>query len=172
MLETIFERRSIRKYTAEPVSSDEIQTLLRAAQAAPSANDTRPWSFVAVCDPARRRALAQTHEWSAMAAEAPLVMVVLGDPAISSHWVEDCSAATENLLLAATGLGLGGVWVAVYLEPACETRVRAALQVPQHLRVLCLVPIGHPGFSPRPRGRFETDKVHYESYAAHERTEI
>jgi len=103
------------------VVDEQIQALLQAAMAAPSANDVRPWAFVVVRDPARRHALAETHQWSRMCADAPAVIVVLGDPQASDHWIEDCSAATENLLLAAAWLGLGAVWVAVYRGPSAKS---------------------------------------------------
>jgi len=164
MLETILKRRSIRLYTSEDVSSEQVAALFEAAQAAPSANDSRPWAFVVVRDAGRREALGQTHPWSGMCAAAPVVMVVLGDPLASRHWVEDCSAATENLLLAVTALDLGAVWIAVYPEPAREAHVRRVLGVPDNLRVLCLIPVGHPAESKAPRRRSQADKIHYETY--------
>jgi predicted RNA-binding protein len=109
----ILKRRSIRAFTDAPVGDDAVEALLQAAMAAPSANDMRPWDFVVVRDPERRRRLADTHEWSRMCADAPVVIVVVGDPAASDHWMQDCSAATENLLLTATSLDLGAVWVGV-----------------------------------------------------------
>src|SRR5512143_2675206 len=107
VLDWILRRRSIRTYTDLPVTDEQVELLLRAAMAAPSANDRRPWAFVIVRAMERRKALAKVHQWSYMCANAPLVIVVLGDPELSSHWVEDCSAATENLLLAVAGLDLG-----------------------------------------------------------------
>jgi nitroreductase/predicted RNA-binding protein len=160
----ILKRRSIRTYTGTPVTDAEVQALLQAAMAAPSANDVRPWAFVVVRDPARRRALAETHEWSAMCADAPAVIAVLGDPAASEHWIEDCSAATENLLLAAAGCSLGAVWVAVYPQAEREAHVRQTLGIPERLRVLCLLPVGHPAEQKPPRTRYEESKVHRETY--------
>lgn len=162
--EWILRRRSIRAYTDTPVTDEQIQALLQAAMAAPSANDVRPWAFVVVREPARRRALAETHRWSAMCGDAPAVIVVLGDPQASDHWIEDCSAATENLLLAAAWLGLGAVWVAVYPRSEREGHVRQALNVPERLRVLCLLPVGHPAEQKPPRTRYEAGKVHAESW--------
>ena len=159
----ILKRRSIRAYTAAPAADIQVQALLQAAMAAPSANDVRPWAFVVVRDPARRRALAETHPWSQMCAEAPAVIVVLGDPQASDHWIEDCSAATENLLLTAAWLDLGAVWVAVYPHTEREAHVRHALLIPDRLRVLCLLPVGHPAEQKPPRTRFEASKVHYET---------
>jgi nitroreductase len=132
--------------------------------AAPSASDIRPWAFVVVRDLERRRSLAETHQWSTMCARAPVVIVVVGDPAASDHWVEDCSAATENLLLAVAGLDLGAVWVAVYPRPQREAHARRVLNIPDRLRVLCLVPIGHPAELKPSRTRYEQSKVHYETF--------
>lgn len=162
--ELILKRRSIRAYTDDPVTEDQIRAMLQAAMAAPSANDIRPWVFIVVRDPARRRALAQTHRWAQMCEGAPVVIVVVGDPAASDHWVEDCSAATENLLLAAIGLDLGTVWVAVYPREQCEAYVREELGIPGQLRVLCLVPVGHPAETKPPRTRYDESRVHHESF--------
>ena len=163
VLNLIFKRRSIRAYTDAPVTDAQIDALLHAAMAAPSANDKRPWSFVVVRDAARRRALAATHQWSYMCASAPVVFVVLGDPGASDHWVEDCSAATENLLLAAAGLDLGAVWIGIYPRVPREEIVRQTLNIPERWRVLCLVPVGHPAETKSPRTRYEASKVYYET---------
>jgi len=124
MLDLIKKRRSIRKYTDEPVSDADIKAVLEAAMAAPSADNLQPWEFVVVQREDLRRQLAQTHPWSWMCADAPVVFVVCSHERRSGHWVEDTSAATENLLLAATGLG--AVWVGVYppfaVRGACEGR--------------------------------------------------
>ena len=162
--EWALKRRSIRAYTAAPLADTQVQALLQAAMAAPSANDVRPWAFVVVHDPASRRALAETHQWSQMCAEAPAVIVVLGDPQASDHWIEDCSAATENLLLATAWLDLGAVWVAVYPRPEREAHVRQVLNIPDRLRVLCLLPVGHPAEQKPPRTRYEASKVHHEQW--------
>jgi len=166
MLETIKARRSIRKYTKEPVSDEHIQTLLEAAMAAPSASNIQPWEFVVVRDEALRRKLSQTHQWSHMAADAPVVFVVLGDERKSHHWVQDSSAATQNLLLAATALGLGGVWVGIYPNEEREASVRASLEIPEGKRVLCLVPVGHPAEHKAPRTQFDAARVHFERYGS------
>jgi len=164
MLDWIRARRSIRKYTGEPVTDEEIQALLEAAMAAPSASNRQSWEFVVVRDAALRQQLAETHSWSQMAADASVVFVVLGDERTSDHWVEDTSAATENLLLAATALGLGGVWIGIYPRQEREAHVRAALSIPEGKRVLCLVPVGRPAEQKPPRTQFDAAKVHWERY--------
>ncbi len=165
MLELIKKRRSIRKFTTAPVSDTDIQTLLEAAMAAPSANDLRPWEFVVVRRPELRRRLADMKQWSYMCADAPVVFVVCGDEQSSGHWVEDASAATENLLLAAVGLDLGGVWVAVYPDQPREQYARETLEIPAELRVLCLVPVGHPAESKPSHTKYDPAKVHYDGYS-------
>jgi len=163
MIDWIKARRSIRKYTPEPLSDDQIRTLLEAAMAAPSANNSKPWEFVVVRDGALRQQLAQLHVWAGPAAEAPAVFVVCGRPSDSDHWVEDCSAATQNLLLAAAALGLGGVWVAVYPRTQREDQTRSILRLPDTWRPLCLVPIGHPAEQKAPRTQYDPRRVHYDA---------
>jgi len=164
-MEWILKRRSIRDYTDAQVTEAQVETLLQAAMAAPSANDKRPWAFVVVRETERRARLAETHQWSYMCSNAPVVIAVLGDMEASSHWVEDCSAATENLLLAAAGLDLGAVWVAVYPHIDRESKVSQLLDIPERFRVLCLVPVGQPAEIKPPRTRYEESKVHKERFS-------
>ena len=164
MLEAIRSRRSIRQFTDQPVSEGEIESLLSAAMAAPSANARYPWEFVVVRDPELRRQLAGVHQFSGMCAQAPVVFVPCGDESRSDYWIEDCSAATENLLLQARALGLGGVWVGIRPRPERERKVKEILSIPDPLRVLCLVPVGHPAEERPPHGGFDRDKVHWDRY--------
>lgn len=164
VMDLILKRRSIRKYTDAPVSAEQVEILLRAAMAAPSANNKQPWRFIVVRDPEKRKALSKVHKWSGMCAGAALVVVVLGDPDVSSFWVEDCSAATENLLLAAADLGLGGVWVAVSPDSFDEASVRSILNIPETFRVFCLVPLGYPAETKSPRTQYDAGKVHFEVF--------
>jgi nitroreductase len=164
MLDLIKRRRSIREYTNEQISDEQVRALLEAAMAAPSASNRQPWEFVVVRREDLRRKLGEMKTWSFMCAAAPVVFVVLGNESRSAHWVEDTSAATENLLLAAAGLGLGSVWVAVYPNQEHEDYVRALLNVPEELRILCLVPVGHPAESKPPRTQYDESRVHYDRY--------
>ncbi len=164
MLDLIKKRRSIRKYTNEPVSDADVKVLLEAAMAAPSADNIQPWEFVVVREETLRRQLAETHPWSRMCASAPVVFVICGDERRSGHWVEDTSATTENLLLAAAGLDLGAVWVGVYPQSGYEKHVRDVLGIPRQLRVLCLVPVGHPAESKPPHTKYNERKVHHDRY--------
>ncbi len=164
MLELIKKRRSIRAYTGEPVSEEDIRVLLEAAMAAPSADNLQPWEFVVVDEDRLRQKLAETHPWSSMCADAPVVFVVCAHERRSNHWVEDASAATENLLLCAAARDLGAVWVGIYPDKRYEQWVRDTLSIPSNLRVLCLIPVGHPAETEPPHSKFDEAKVHRNRY--------
>ena len=109
VFEALFTRRSIRKFTDEPVSDADLQLVLKAAMCAPSAHNKQPWHFVVVCDKTLLSAIAERHPYAKMAAEAPVVVVVCANPEESKspgYWQQDCSAALENMLIAARGLSL------------------------------------------------------------------
>jgi len=164
MLEVIKKRRSIRRYAKDPVADEHIRALLEAAMAAPSADNIQPWEFIVVDQGDLRQKLADTHPWSSMCAGAPVVFVVCANDRRSKHWAEDASAATENLLLCATARELGAVWVGVYPNQQSEKHVRETLGIPSALRVLCLVPVGHPAEEKAPGTKFDESKVHYNGY--------
>ena len=159
-LEIIYARRSIRRYSGEPVSERDVTSLLEAGMAAPSANNRQPWHFVVVTDRDQLQALAATHPYGKMLAGAALAIAVCGDPSLSDWWVQDCSAATENVLVAAAGLGLGGVWLGCHGRPEREQAVRDTLGIPGRFNVLSLLSIGHPGESKEARTQYDPKRVH------------
>ena len=156
----ILARRSIRAYSGEPVSEADVEALLQAAMAAPSASNRKPWHFVVVTDRARLRALADSHPYGQMIAGAGLGIAVCGDPAISDWWVQDCTAATENVLIAVSALGLGGVWLGCHGRPEREQAVREVLGIPVHVGVLSLLSIGHPAEDKEPRTQYDPVRIH------------
>ena len=161
LVETILARRSIRKYTAEPVHETDIRTLLEAAMAAPSASNRKPWYFVVVTDRQTLDRLAKVHPHGKMLFEATLCVAVCGGPIDSERfWVQDCSAATENLLLAATALGLGAVWLGVYPREDRVDAVRQVLGIPETIAPLNLISIGHPAEEKVPRTQYDEVRVH------------
>jgi nitroreductase len=159
-LEIIFGRRSIRQYTGEPISEQDLSSLLEAGMAAPSASNRKPWHFVTVTDRAKLRALADTHPYGKMLAGAAAAIAVCGDPGISEWWVQDCSAATENILVAAAGLGLGGVWLGCHNRPEREQAVRDVLGIPAQIGVLSLISVGHPSEEKEARTQYDPARVH------------
>lgn len=164
IIEHIKRRRSIRHYTEQEVTDGQVHLLLEAAMAAPSAHNSQPWAFVVVRDRELKRELALIHQFADMADDASVVFVVVGDPALSDHWVEDCSAATENLLLAADGIGLGAVWVGVHPGEEREDAVGSILGIPPDQRILCLVPVGYPAEAKPARTQYTAEKVHSDTW--------
>lgn len=164
LIQTIFARRSIRKYTDEPVSEVDVKTLLEAAMAAPSASNLKPWHFVVVTERQTLDNLAKAHPHGKMLFEAPSCIAVCGAPATSRYWVQDCSAATENLLLAATALGLGAVWLGVYPREERVVAVRRILGLPETITPLNLISIGHAAEEKEPRTQYDEARVHRERW--------
>lgn len=160
LVQTIFSRRSIRKYTAEPVSEADIKTLLEAAMAAPSASNNKPWHFVVVTERETLDALAGAHPYGKMLAQATLCIAVCGDPDLSRYWEQDCSAATENLLVAVAALGLGAVWLGVHPREQRVAFTRRILGIPETIVPLNLISIGHPAEEKEPRTQYDEARVH------------
>lgn len=164
-IDTIFARRSIRKYTAKPISENDIKTMLEAAMAAPSSSNRKPWHFVVVTDRQILDNLARVHPYGKMLFEAPLCIVVCGDKIISpSSWIQDCSASTENLLLAAVALGLGAVWLGVHPREDRVGPIRKVLNIPKTIVPLNLISIGHPAEEKEPRTQYDELRVHHEQW--------
>ncbi|MCP4539251.1 MAG: nitroreductase family protein [Chloroflexi bacterium] len=164
-IQTIFARRSIRKYTSAPVSEADIQTLMEAAMAAPSASNRKPWYFIVVTKRQTLDALAEAHPHGKMLFDASLCIVVCGDVTeVERYWVQDCSAATENLLLAATALGLGAVWLGVYPKEPRIAFTRPILNLPETIVPLNLIAIGHPAEEKEPRTQYDESRVHRERW--------
>lgn len=164
----ILARRSIRRYTDEPVSREQILELLRAGMAAPSASNRKPWEFVVVTDAELLKKLRVGLIFGRY--NAPVSIVVCGNmkralPSFGrDFWIEDCSAATENILLAASGLGLGAVWVGVYPIGPLVRFVSHLLALPEHVIPLCVIHVGHPAESKEPRTQYEEERVFWQCY--------
>jgi nitroreductase len=165
LLDLMESRRSIRDYTDVNVTDKQVEAMLKAAMAAPSAQDLCPWHFVVVRNRKRLDKLAEIHKYAYMLKKAPIGIVVCGDREISKrHWVEDAGAATQNLLLAATALGLGSAWIGLYPNKKRQKNVRELLDIPDRMGVLCVVAVGHPAKNKKSRTRFDPKRVHQESW--------
>lgn len=166
-VEAILTRRSIRKYTDQPVADALVTELLRAAMAAPSAGNQQPWHFIVVRDKALLEGIAAFHPYGAMTRQAALAVVICADLKREQRpgfWVQDCSAATQNLLLAAHARGLGAVWLGVHPRPERVEATRSLLSLPEHVVPLAIVPIGHPAESPAPADRYDPGRVHFDRW--------
>lgn len=161
----MFSRRSIRKYTSQKVDEGDVKILLEVAMAASSAANRRPWHFVVVTERKTLDRLAESHTYGKMLFDAPLCIAVCGDLAVSeSYWVQDGSAATENILLAATSIGLGAVWLGVYPRDGIVSDVQEILEIPEGYTPLSLISIGHPDEEKESRTQYEAGKVHLEKW--------
>lgn len=164
-IDWILQRRSIRKYTSESIDDATITALLKAAMAAPSASNRSPWHFVVIKNRQQLDSLADAHPYGKMLYSAPLCIAVCGDTAVSElYWVQDCSAATENLLLAATSLDLGGVWLGVYPRQERITQVKNILLLPPQVIPLNLIAIGHPAEKKDARTQYSDSRIHYNKW--------
>ncbi|MCR4914791.1 MAG: nitroreductase family protein [Prevotella sp.] len=170
IVENIMTRTSIRQYTNQAISTDTIEILLRAGMAAPTAVNKQPWHFVAITSRDKLKELAATNPNARMLEHAPLTIVVCGDmqKALEGEgrqlWIQDCSAATENILLAAHALGLGAVWTALYPR---DDRTRGAIEVlklPKHIVPLCAIIIGYPAEQPEPKDKWKPENVSYNEF--------
>jgi len=162
-LEAILSRRSIRRYTNQPVPDAIVDELLAAAMSAPSAGNEQPWHFVVIKDRKILDAIPKYHPYSQMLTAAPMAILVCGDPSLEKHegfWVQDCSAATENLLLAAHAKGLGGVWLGVYPRKERVDGIRSLLKIPEHIIPFALVSLGYPEERKPPSNRYDATRVH------------
>jgi nitroreductase len=165
LMDLMYARRSIREFTDESVTDEQVETMLKAAMAAPSAQDLQPWHFVVVRKRKTLDRLAQVHKYAYMLEKAPLAVVVCGDEEVSEkHWVEDTCVATQNLLLAATALGLGGVWISLYPKKKHQKYVRELLDIPDHLGVLCALAVGHPAEKKPARTKYDPSRAHWEEW--------
>lgn len=159
-LQIIFSRRSIRAYTDQPIDEADVQSLFEAGMAAPSASNQKPWHLVLVTDKDKLQALSDMHRYGKMLPGAAAAIVVCGDPSISSWWVQDCTAVTENILIAAVGLGLGAVWLGCHGDPQRVDAVRSILGMPSDIGVLSIISIGHPAETKEPRTQYDPARVH------------
>jgi nitroreductase len=159
-LHIIFARRSIREYTDQPVSEGDIISLLQAGMAAPSAMNRKPWHLVVVTDKQTLQAIAAATPYRRTLGDAAMVIVVCGDPSISDWWLQDCTLATENILVAATGLGLGAVILGCHGKAEREGPIRGVLGIPEKIGLASVLCIGHPAEEKEPRTQYDPARVH------------
>lgn len=169
VINNIMTRTSVRHFTSQPIAADTIETLLKAGMAAPTAMNIQPWSFVVVTERAMLDSLMAVHPYSNLAT-ATAAIIVCGDmqkyddDTIRQYWVQDCSAATENILLAAHSLGLGAVWCGVYPGQERVQGVRRVLDLPGNIMPLNLITMGYPDGETTPKDKWNPAVVHYQKW--------
>lgn len=162
-MNSIFHRRSIRKYTGEVVSEELIEEILKAGMAAPSAGNEQPWHFIVIRDKSIMEDITKFHPYSQMLKEASHAIVVCGDLSLQKYegyWIQDCSAAMQNMLLMADSLGLGAVWLGVYPREERVDKLKELLNIPQNVIPLGIMSLGYPAETKEPSDRFNPERIH------------
>jgi nitroreductase len=166
-MKAILSRRSIRRFLSRPVPEELMVELLEAAMCAPSAANEQPWQFVVIDQRRLLDEIPKFHPYAAMVAEAPVAILVCGDmerDLRKGYWVQDCSAAVENILIAVVEKGLGAVWVGIYPRDDRVRAMRALLDIPESIVPFALIPLGFPAEEKPPAQRFDAGRIHYNGW--------
>ena len=169
-LENIMTRVSVRQFTGEKISDEQIDILLRAAMAAPSAINKQPWAFIVVTDEALIAKLGEALPYSRCSNKPACAFIPCGDLSkaiegeMAAFWINDVSAATENLLLAAHAMGLGAVWTGLHPDMNRATMVQQMLGLPEHIIPLCVVPVGVPAEQPEVKDKYKPENIHFNKW--------
>lgn len=167
VLDAIFTRRSIRKFTGEPINEDDLRTILKAGFQAPSAHNFQPRNFVVVRDKETIEKIAQFHNYGKMLPKAGCGIIVCGDKEKQPEpgfLIEDCSASIQNILLAAHGLGLGAVWCGVYSVTKLTESMSDVLGLPKNIIPVGMVVLGVKDEEKEPIDRYDESKVHFDKW--------
>ena len=167
LFDALHTRRSIRKFTPDPVSAEQVRAILGAAMTAPSAGNARPWRFVVVDDRVLLDEVPNIHQYTSFSRQVPLAILVCGDPSREKYpgfWAQDCAAATQNMLLAVHGLGLGATWCGVYPDDQREAAFRTLFRLPEHIVPMAWVPIGVPAMPTARKDRYDETLVHHNRF--------
>ena len=162
-IEALLTRRSIRRYTSEPVPDELIRKILEAAMSAPSAVNEQPWHFVVIRNHNILDQIPKFHPYSKMLPQAQVAILVCGDMKLDKsggYWVQDCSAASQNILIAAHASGLGDVWTGIFPREERVTNIRKLLGIPDEVIPLSLIAIGYPEESKPRAKRFNESRIH------------
>jgi nitroreductase len=168
ILNVIFSRRSIRNYQERGVEHDVLVQLLQAAMAAPTAANAKPWEFVVVDEPEALNQLKVVLPFGQY--NPPAAIVVCGNPDIANnsagklYWVQDCSAAIENILIASAGMGLGTVWIGVFPLESRVKSVRKVMNMPENVTPLGVVYVGYPAEQKEARTQYDAQRVYWQVY--------
>lgn len=169
-MKTIFERKSVRSYTQQKVTRQQLEQLIQAGMAAPTAVNKQAWAFVAIDDDSLLKSLGDVLPCAKMLLQATAAIIVCGDLSKTlegweqEFWIQDCSAASQNILLAAESMGLGAVWTAVYPAKNRMQTIRFALGLPEHIIPLNVIPIGYHDGNEMPKNKWNPENLHWNKW--------
>ncbi len=167
ILEALYTRRSIRKFTMGDISDETLQTILRAGMSAPNSGGQRLWQFVVVRDQGQMEKIIDAYPYAKMLRDVPFAIIVCFDKSREQweeRWQMDCATASLNILLAAHGLGLGGVWLEIYPIPERVAAIRESFDMPEYVVPFAAFGIGYPAEEKPAPDRYEESLVHYDSW--------
>lgn len=169
-MKEIFERRSIRKFTEEPVTDADLELILRAAMRAPSACNEQPWEFIIIRDRETMKKIQKFQRFSQPLNTANCAIVICGNRKLQKFaeydfWIQDCSAAAQNMLLEIQHIGLGAVWMGLHPIPLWTSKCQEVLELPEHVIPLGIFAMGHPDQQPEPMDTFMPERIHYEKWS-------
>ena len=170
ILQGILTRRSIRKYTDEVITREQAEELVRYGMYAPSAHNKQPWHFVLLNDADIFNKIVEVHPHAKMLLQAQWGIVVCGDEQMAytpDYWPVDCSAASQNILLAAHEMGYGAVWVGIYPRTERMTALKEALLLPPHIHVLSIISVGHPNQQVSQADRFHPERIYLNKFGSY-----
>ena len=163
VINAILKRRSIRRYSGDPVNKSDIQILLKAGMYAPSARNQQPWHFIVIDEDSILTSISKIHPYAGMLPQAELAILVCGDEDLEiskGYWSVDCAAATQNILIAAHSMGLGAVWLGVYPREERQKGIRELFQLPARVHPFALISIGNPAETKAFPDRFKEERIH------------
>ena len=166
-MKAIFERRSVRKYLERVIPEENIEKILRAGMSAPSAGNEQPWQFIVLADKNILNSITKIHPYSQMLKEASHAIVICGDMSLKKYedfWVQDCSAATENMLIMAQDLGLGAVWLGVYPIEERFKEIKKLFSLPEHIVPFAIISLGYPEDKKDVLDRFDKARIHWNKW--------
>ena len=168
-LKTIHQRKSVRNFTDQDVTKEQLETIIKAAMAAPTAINAQPWQFLVVTDKELKAKYAEGNFQADMIKKCSALVVICGDKTLGNerswtYWDQDCSAATENLLLAVESIGLGAVWTGVYPGEERMKTVKERFALPENVVPLCVVLVGYPAGTDKPKDKWKPERIHWNKY--------
>jgi len=167
ILDGILTRRSIRKYTDELIPQEKAEELIKYGMYAPSAHNRQPWHFILLNDRELFLKIEEFHSHTRMLKHSQWGIVVCGDEQLAhtpDYWPIDCAAATQNILLAAHGMGYGAVWLGIYPRPERVSAMRELLGLPPHIHAFSIISVGYPAQQVEQPDRFQSEKIHFNKW--------